>query len=244
VERTVDEFPQLSVVATSRTATAFVACMIPLGAMYASDCGASGLLDALCHLTTVLLGAVDLPTRDASGVIQAIHPILSTSITLVGLSLTRNLWFQRKNYTLDARNVAIAFGALFAVLIFGLAAWTSILRVFGFQTRIPGLYLDLSIIAVLRTIYLVGLAPISEELLFRDCLYETLRRQSFAPAIVIATSASVFAIIHLSDSLGFVRGVYIFACGLLFGAIRHFSRNVPASIAAHMGLNLAASFLE
>ena len=236
--RSFDEIPIFIDDRSHRAACAVIACMVPVGALYAADCSATALLDAWRESAHALTGG--------RGVLldEAFHHALSSLIALFGLWFARSLWIQPNIYAANIRVAIVALAGLAFGAAFGLAAWTSILDLFGFQHRAVALRFDVSANAIVSTVYVVGLAPVVEEILFRGWLFQALRRFSLGPVATIAISSFAFGIIHLSPTTGFVRSTFAFAVGLLFGMVRHVFRNVLASMAVHSGVNLAAVFFE
>lgn len=81
----------------------------------------------------------------------------------------------------------------------------------------------------------VVLAPIAEELFFRKCLCDRLRRYGDLPAILV--SATVFGLAHGNFSQFF----YAFLLGLVFGALYCATGRLRYGIALHMGINFFGS---
>jgi len=81
----------------------------------------------------------------------------------------------------------------------------------------------------------VVLAPIFEELLYRDRLIIALRDRA-GPALAVLVSAALFALPHLEAWS--VLGSWM--VGLVLGALRLASRSLSLCVALHAGLNLAA----
>lgn len=82
---------------------------------------------------------------------------------------------------------------------------------------------------------LLATAPVFEELLYRERLFDSLRRRCGGGLAVVATSV-LFAVPHLEPWQ--VLGTFLVGVGL--GSLRHLGAPVEACIGVHAGLNLAA----
>ena len=93
-----------------------------------------------------------------------------------------------------------------------------------------GSILDHNLFVVL--IYVVLIAPITEELIFRGTMLERLRESlPFYGANLI--QAAIFGVYHWN----MIQGAYAFGIGLLLGYITRRFRSLTASILLHMAIN-------
>ncbi|GJM34645.1 MAG: hypothetical protein DHS20C18_36460 [Saprospiraceae bacterium] len=92
---------------------------------------------------------------------------------------------------------------------------------------------------VLRSLGIVLLAPLSEELLFRGLLYSRIKETPLKYIGAIVIPAIIFALIHIqySEALTFV---IIFVDGLFLGLARHYSKSVLLAFLLHALANLGA----
>lgn len=87
--------------------------------------------------------------------------------------------------------------------------------------------------------YVVILAPILEELIFRSLICGLLKK--FVPFFIAnITQALAFAIYHGN----IVQGVYAFILGLFIGFLLYISGSVIYTMAFHMGINLCGMLLD
>lgn len=91
--------------------------------------------------------------------------------------------------------------------------------------------------AFLYLIYLVIVAPLTEELLFRGLVFRRLRR-SFGPISSMAVSALLFGAFHAN----MVQFVYAFLVGFLLAAVTEQYRNLAAPFLFHAAANLSGGF--
>ncbi|MFH6784789.1 MULTISPECIES: CPBP family intramembrane glutamic endopeptidase [Methylobacterium] len=83
-------------------------------------------------------------------------------------------------------------------------------------------------------LWLVVLAPLAEEMLFRGDLFGRLRRH-LAPAATVAVSAAVFALCHAEN--GLLQPVSVLPLGVALGAMRLWSGSLWPCIALHAASN-------
>ncbi len=84
-------------------------------------------------------------------------------------------------------------------------------------------------------LYVVLIAPITEELIFRGVMLEKLKADlPFYGANLI--QAAAFGIYHWN----IIQGIYAFSIGLLLGYVRRSFRSLTASVLLHMAINGAA----
>ena len=87
----------------------------------------------------------------------------------------------------------------------------------------------------MTVIYIVLVAPVVEELIFRGVTMIKLSRSlPFAAANII--QAALFGIFHMQ----LLQGIYGFAIGLLFGFVCHRFKTLTASILLHIFINASA----
>lgn len=92
---------------------------------------------------------------------------------------------------------------------------------------------------ILRSIGIVILAPIAEELVLRGLLYARIKKTSLKYVGAIVIPAIIFSLAHIqyTENLTFV---IIFIDGLFLGLARHFSKSVILSILLHSLANIGA----
>ena len=83
---------------------------------------------------------------------------------------------------------------------------------------------------ILSFVMIVILAPLAEELLFRGCIFGSLRAR-FSSAVTIFVTAVLFALVHM-DPTG-VYPVAVLAPGLVMSVIRERTGSVKGAILAH-----------
>ena len=92
---------------------------------------------------------------------------------------------------------------------------------------------------IFRTIGIVILAPIAEELVLRGLLYARIKKTSLTYVGAIVIPAIIFSLAHIqyTENLTFV---IIFIDGLFLGLARHFSKSVILTILLHSLANIGA----
>lgn len=86
---------------------------------------------------------------------------------------------------------------------------------------------------------IVILAPLVEELFFRQMLWQSLEHKWHKPWLTCAITSALWAIIHTQYSMWAVA--YIFTNGLLLGFLRHKGGSILPCIGLHMLMNLIAT---
>ena len=86
-------------------------------------------------------------------------------------------------------------------------------------------------------LFVVLLAPVFEEYVFRGLLYQKLA--AFGAKTYILFSALVFALYHVN----FYQMFYAFALGLVLAGLTYYTGNIRASVALHLLVNLIGSGL-
>ncbi len=92
---------------------------------------------------------------------------------------------------------------------------------------------------ILRSIGIVILAPISEELILRGLLYAQIKRTALKYVGAIVIPAIIFSLIHIQYS-DYVTFIIIFIDGLFLGLARHYSKSVILTIILHSLANFGA----
>ncbi len=140
------------------------------------------------------------------------------------------------------RHRAAAAQRALAALLGLVAGWSAYpgllvaIAVVGLWLRLPAIGVGASLRPdAAHLISIVLLAPIFEELLYRERLLEGLAPVTGGP-LAIAISSAVFAASHVAAWS--VLGTFL--VGLLLGCLQRFGRDVLICIALHGGLNLAS----
>lgn len=133
-----------------------------------------------------------------------------------------------------ARRATASFGA--GVLV-GLASWPAWLVVLRGVFDGIGLdvYVPTSPAGTARWVAAITLAPVFEELLYREHLLEALRSRIGTPPAVVVTSV-LFSLPHLAQP----AVVATLLVGLVLGGARVALGSVAPCVGVHAGLNLAA----
>ncbi len=93
--------------------------------------------------------------------------------------------------------------------------------------------------SILSIVYIVLIAPVSEELIFRGVILEKSKKiMPFAAANIL--QALLFGIYHMN----LVQGIYAFVIGMFLGMVCIKFKSLYASILLHMIINLSGIFLE
>ena len=136
------------------------------------------------------------------------------ALVIVGLLLIAPLWFVAKEY-----------------IIYGLMQLVHSVQMEPITYTTPELREDL-----LSSVHAVLLAPILEELCFRQMAISPFRSRS-AQVVVCVVMAILFGMLHVRNFLG------AFIDALFYGLIFIWSRNIWNSVALHAGSNLTATLL-
>ena len=136
------------------------------------------------------------------------------ALVIVGLLFIAPLWFLAKEY-----------------IVYGLTSLVHSVQLEPVTYTTPELREDL-----LSSVHAVLLAPVLEELCFRQMAISPFRsrRAQIAVCVVIAI---LFGILHVRNFFG------AFIDALFYGAIFIWSRNIWNSVALHAGCNLTATLL-
>ena len=87
------------------------------------------------------------------------------------------------------------------------------------------------------------LAPLFEEIFFREVLFNTVKEFTSNDVLVIAVTALLFSFVHLNlDSL-FAEFVVYFTAGTLLGTLRWITGSLVFPLALHMALNSTLFYL-
>ena len=136
------------------------------------------------------------------------------ALVIIGLLFIAPLWFVAKEY-----------------IIYGLTRLVHFVQMEPLTYSAPELREDL-----LASVHAVLLAPILEELCFRQMAISPFRSRS-AQLVVCVVMALLFGMLHVRNFLG------AFIDALFYGAIFIWSRNIWNSVALHAGCNLTATLL-
>jgi len=169
--------------------------------------------------------------------------LLNIGIPILGIGL---VYFISKRKNISFKNdIGLIFPKwkdllFWAILFFVLIVIEEFaLKQFGEQTT--NSWIDKYSIGemILRSIGIVILAPISEELIFRGLLYAKIKKTSLKYVGAIVIPAIIFSLIHIqyAENLTFV---IIFIDGLFLGLARHFSKSVILTIILHSLANIVA----
>lgn len=171
-------------------------------------------------------------------VTAAWHPMYLNAIGMLFAAIVMAFTIQKQEIALSpghkpllkiAAVVILAYcsSALFNILL-GLVPWDSI---FGSKvTPEEAAFYGIPLIA--RMVCYEIVAPVAEELLFRQVIYIRLRR--FAPTwIAVVVSALLFGIYHGN----LVQGIYAFIMGCLLALVYEWTRSLAAPILFHMIAN-------
>ena len=136
------------------------------------------------------------------------------ALVIVGLLLIAPLWFVAKEY-----------------IIYGLMQLVHSVQMEPITYTTPELREDL-----LSSVHAVLLAPILEELCFRQMAISPFRSRR-AQVVVCVVMAVLFGMLHVRNFLG------AFIDAMFYGMIFIWSRNIWNSVALHAGSNLTATLL-
>ena len=136
------------------------------------------------------------------------------ALVIVGLLFIAPLWFLAKEY-----------------IVYGLTSLVHSVQLEPVTYTTPELREDL-----LSSVHAVLLAPVLEELCFRQMAISPFRSRR-AQIAVCVVMALLFGMLHVRNFLG------AFIDALFFGAIFIWSRNIWNSVALHAGCNLTATLL-
>ena len=202
----------------------------------------------------LLLEGVSNPEQMLSGMVTLLtdplfNDILLT-VTYIALTVVFILWYRKQK----EKPVPAAFDEVFCIrnlaiyLIAGLAAQITIsmclnliLPLFpqtydSYLALLESLVGGSIIVAVLAT---VVMAPIAEEIIFRELMTRQLR-QMFPFWLANIIQALAFGVYHMN----IVQGVYAFMLGLLLGYVAYRMRSVWASIMLHGIVNASGLVLD
>lgn len=175
-----------------------------------------------------------------------VHNLIYLAADILAVIVT--VLFTKKHFGISVRNyisledvnckkifACILVGASSTILIQELTAmiWTDILH----TTKLPSSETTTGSIAALLILCFnnVIIGPIAEELTFRGCCFECVKKQSNTAFAVILTSV-IFGVLH------FGGGWHMLSCalaGAVFAFAYIFTKNIVYSIVTHMSCNAA-----
>ena len=136
------------------------------------------------------------------------------SFVILGLLLTAPLWFVAKEY-----------------IVYGLTQLVNPVQLEPLTYSTPELREDL-----MSSVHAVLLAPVLEELCFRQMAISPFRRRG-AQIVVCVVMAVLFGMLHVRNFMG------AFIDALFYGLVFIWSRNIWNSVALHASCNLTATLL-
>ena len=190
--------------------------------------------------------ATSLPMPDEGQSVSG--EMLSWLLTLVAIVLTYYIGFnvepkvfseaaefppKRPNFKIIAGILLIAplFFLVQEYIVYGLASLSNNFKMDPITYSVEELREDL-----FSSIHAVLLAPVLEELCFRQMAISPFRRRG-ARVVVCIVMAILFGMLHIRNFAGSAFGA------LAFGLVFIFSRNIWYSVALHAGSNLVATLL-
>jgi membrane protease YdiL (CAAX protease family) len=162
-------------------------------------------------LTFFLVHRVEPKVFPSAGLFPLKLPKISV---IVGLLLIAPLWLVAEEY-----------------ILYGISSLTYTIQMKPLTYTTTELREDL-----LSSVHAVLLAPILEELCFRQMAISPFRRRG-AQIVVCVVMAILFGILHVRNFPG------AFISAIFYGAVFIWSRNIWYSVALHAGSNLAATLL-
>ncbi|MFP5490864.1 MAG: CPBP family intramembrane glutamic endopeptidase [Bacteriovoracia bacterium] len=115
------------------------------------------------------------------------------------------------------------------------------------MTGVLGMGVPYNLSAIETVIFLLVVAPILEELIFRLALWESLKAMRDEALFAIVASTLLFSLGHLvaylvvpSSIAPFViyQSLYVIPLSIVIGYRRHYSKSVTSAILLHFGFNL------
>lgn len=230
----------------------FLPVLASLGIQLAAAFLVSFWFMAVSIIRLLLEGVTDpnlLITGTATLLLDPLYTDILIAVTFIALAVVFLVWYRKQK----DKPVPVAFDEVFCVrntviiLISGLAAQVAvsmclnlILPLFPETFEKYSLLLD-SLVGnsvIISVISNAVLAPIAEELMFRELMTKRLR-QLFPFWLANIIQALVFGVYHMN----IVQGVYAFILGLLFGYVAYRMRSIWASIMLHGIVNTAGLVL-
>ena len=232
---------------------AFLPMLASIGIQLAAAFLVSFWFMAVSIIRLLLEGITDpelLLTGTATLLLDPLYNDILIAVTFVALAVVFLIWYRKQK----DKPASPAFDEVFCIrntiiiLFSGLAAQVAvsmclnlILPLFPqtlekYTTLLESLVGGNVIISVIST---AVLAPIAEELIFRELMTKQLRR-IFPFWFANIIQALAFGIYHMN----IVQGVYAFFLGLLFGYVAYRMRSVWASIMLHGIVNASGLVLD
>lgn len=230
----------------------FLPVLASLGIQLAAAFLVSFWFMAVSIIRLLLEGITDpnlLITGTATLLLDPLYTDILIAVTFVALAAVFLVWYRKQK----DKPVPVAFDEVFCIrntviiLISGLAAQIAvsmclnlILPLFPETFEQYSLLLD-SLVGnsvIISVISNAVLAPIAEELIFRELMTKRLR-QLFPFWLANIIQALVFGVYHMN----IVQGVYAFILGLLFGYVAYRMHSIWASIMLHGIVNTSGLVL-
>lgn len=195
----------------------------------------------ITNIYGIVTGAPGL-TREADYYLSVIAIMIS--------SVLFYFWYKHNMGHMEKGNLKVLFSVktLFLYLMLGIgcqffiSGLLSVLRpvfeeLFAYYDETINSIMDADPVVV--AIYVVLVAPVSEELMIRGILFNKVRNVlPFLGANLL--QAAVFGIYHWD----IIQGIYAFGTGLLLGYIYYKSRTLLAPILLHMLINATGLFMD
>ena len=200
------------------------------------------LLSAVYGLAFIYLTA--LPLADGEGVFA--NEVVSWLLTLAAIMLTlfvvipfeRKVYPESRQFSLKPPTLIVALGL---ILIAPLWLVTQQAVVYGLTSLVHSVQTELLTFSadelhedLLSSVHAVLLAPVFEELCYRQLAISPFRRRR-TQIIVCVIMAVLFGILHVRNFIG------ASLAALLFGLVYIWSRNIWYAILLHAGSNLTAT---
>ncbi len=233
--------------------SSFLPVLASLGVQLAAAFLVSFWFSVVSVIRLILEGITDPEVMAAGMATMLLDPLFNDilmSVTFVALVVVFLIWYRKQK----DKSTSVAFDEVFCIrntviiLVSGLATQIAIsmclnliLPLFPqtlerYTSLLESLVGGSIIVSVITT---AVLAPIAEELIFRELMTKKLR-QLFPFWFANIIQALVFGIYHMN----LVQGIYAFFLGLLFGYVAYRMRSVWASIMLHGIVNASGLVLD
>ena len=92
----------------------------------------------------------------------------------------------------------------------------------------------------ITVIYVIFLAPLLEELVFRGVIYSYLEKSGIKPGLIILITGLAFGIVHFN----LVQSTYACILGIFLGFLRYKYRSIKITVLTHAMINLMGTYGE
>lgn len=202
-----------------------------------------GTYEALQSTPGKKFSQIDMENVINAGITMDVSLLIS-AFSAIACIIVFVIWYikQMKNADSSLSRVSIKFKHIALVVLVGIGLQIGISYILNLIAMVkPNWFYNYGLMmeqlgngtSIVSLIYIVVIAPISEELIFRGVLFNKTKR--ILPLIwANVLQAFLFGLYHMN----MIQGIYAFIIGMFLGAICYWFKSIYASIFLHVIINL------